>query len=56
MRKSQKAMEAASFQKEEKVRSFLREAMTNSLRRPLQVKLVVPCRKGILLFALNVIK
>src|SRR6185437_14112259 len=37
--KSQKVTEVASFQKEEKARSFLREAMINSLRRPLQVSL-----------------
>ena len=29
--------------------------MINSLRRHLQVSFVVPCRKGILLFALSVI-
>jgi hypothetical protein len=32
-------VEAASFQEKEKARSFLREAMINSLRRPLQVSL-----------------
>ena len=39
MRKSQRMAEAAGFQEKEKARSFLREAMINSLRRPLQVSL-----------------
>jgi len=38
-RKSQKVTKAASFQKGEKAKSFLREALMNSPRRPLQVSL-----------------
>jgi hypothetical protein len=39
MRKSYRVMEAISFPRKEEARSFLREAMINSLRRPLQVSL-----------------
>ena len=39
MRKSQRMAEAAGFQEKEKVRSFLREAMINSLQKPLQVSM-----------------
>ena len=39
MRRSRRMVEAASFQEKEKARSFLREAMIDSLRRPLQVSL-----------------
>jgi len=39
MNKSQRMTEAASFQEKEKARSFLREAIISSLRRPLQVSL-----------------
>ena len=39
MRKSRKVTEAASFQKGEKAKSFLREAQMNNPRRLLQVSL-----------------
>ena len=39
MRRSWRMVEAARFQEKEKARSFLREAMINSLQRPLQVSL-----------------
>ena len=38
-RRSRKVVEASSFQKKDKARSFLREAIINSLRRHLQVSL-----------------
>ena len=39
MRKSRKVTGAANFQKGEKEKSFLREVLMNSPRRPLQVSL-----------------
>ena len=39
MRRSQRMAEAAGFQEKERAKSFLREAMINSLRRSLQVSL-----------------